>query len=199
MNTDVCSKILRVATYAMSATALAQKLGKSKGYMIADEIRHLVDNGQLVENTSGAYPTYKVAEQPVSTRACQTTARDTTVVADTVTTPAANKLPEGYVVSKAGKRKSDNKVGRKVTLPNGTSYFVENGDTLVNINDGDYVKIITSKNGAVPEAQISTLIEQYTHERSMTAYTIKHKFGSIGRDQAVGVLDYKITKCNKAA
>ena len=197
INNDVCAKILRAATYPMSATALANKIGKSKAYMIADEIRSLVNSGQLTENTSGTYPTYKTVERQCP--ACTTSTRDTTVVADTVQTPSQNKIPDGYTVSKAGKRKSDGKIGRKVTLPNGANYFVENGDTLVNINDGDYVKIITTKNGAVPEAQISTLIEQYTHERSMTAYTIKHKFGTIGRDQAVGVLDYKITKCNKAA
>ena len=195
MNNEITQKILRAATYSMSATAIAQKIGKSKGCQIADELDELVAEGKLACDDSGTYVTYKTVSQPVAT-CCN---KSTTVVADTVATAKNQAIPTGYTVSKVGKRKSDNKVGRKVTLPNGKSYFVENGDTLVNINDGDTVKVITSKNGAIPEAQLSTLIEDYTTQRGMTAYTIKHKFGTIGRDQTVGVMDYKITKCNKAA
>jgi hypothetical protein len=201
---EVQSLILRAATYAMSATAIANKIGKSKACQISDDLEALVEAGKLAVDTSGRYPLYKTVRAKTNRTSNTTTVATTSsnnnnsIVADGVSADTKS-IPEGYSVSKLGKRKSDGLVGRKVTLPNGSAYFVESGDTLVNINDGDDVRIITSKNGAMPEAQISTLIEQYTKNNGMTAYTIKSKCGCIGRDNTIGVLDYKIQKCNKAA
>jgi hypothetical protein len=192
-------KILAAATYAMSATAIAKSIGKSKACQIQDDLNELIKLGKLSYDGSGKYPMYKANRaRTTSAVSTATTASSTAVVADTVNV-GDKSIPDGYTVSKLGKRKSDGLVGRKVTLPNGQSYFVESGDTLVNINDGDTVRTITSKNGAMPEAQLSALIETYTVGHNMTAYTIKSKCGSIGRGESIGILDYKITKCNKAA
>jgi hypothetical protein len=206
---EIQKQILKAATYAMSATAIAKLIGKSKANQIINDLEQLVSEGKLTQDTTGKFPMYKVnnvkktaltnsSNNKAATASNNTTTKTTAVVADTVNV-AKETIPEGYTISKIGKRKSDGLVGRKVTLPNGKSYFVEIGDTIVNINDGDEVRTITSKNGAMPEAQLSTLIENYTKTNGMTAYTIKSKCGSIGRGEVVGVLDYKITKCNKAA
>lgn len=192
-------KILAAATYAMSATAIAKAIGKSKAIQIADDLEQLVHENKLAIDTSGKFPMYKTVRVRSTAVSTATTASNssTAVVADSVATN--NTIPDGYVVSRVGKRKSDGLVGRKVTLPNGRAYFVEIGDTLININDGDEVRTISSKNGAMPEAQLSALIESYTKNNNMTAYTIKSKCGYIGRGETVGILDYKIVKCNKAA
>lgn len=190
-------KILAAATYAMSATAIAKTIGKSKASQIIDELDSLVAEGKLAYDNSGKYPMYKTVRVRTTAVSTATTASNA-VVADSVDV-GSKTIPDGYTVSKVGKRKSDGLVGRKVTLPSGRSYFVESGDTIVNINNGDEVRTITSKNGAMPEAQLSALIERYTKDHNMTAYTIKSKCGYVGRGDTVGVLDYKITKCNKAA
>lgn len=197
MNNEIVKTILKVAKNPMSATAIAQQCGKSKGYMIQDELQSLVDNGQLIADDTGKFTTYKVARNSVtvSNKSSSDSTQNTLVVDKAI--PARESIPTGYAVSKHIIRKSDKAKGHVVTLPNASKVFVEDGYSLLVIN-GEPIKCVKSTTTAF------SLISKYATDHGMTPYTVENTMtGTVGKMEDIqsysGIIDIKIRKNNKAA
>lgn len=194
MDNNIAQAIKRVAVTPMSATAIAQKVGKSKGYMIQDELEALVEDGTLVADDSGKFTTYKVASRvTVSNNDRQ----QNTVVVDNAI-PQRKSIPAGYSVSKHIIRKSDRAKGHIITLPNNKGkVFVEDGYSLLVIN-GEAIKCVKTATTAL------SVISDYAADHGMTPFTVKNtETGTIGKVEDIqsysGIIDVTITKNNKAA
>ena len=200
MNNTIESAILRNATTPKSATALALSVGKSKAYMIQNELDALVSRGELEADNSGKYTTYKAVSRRV-TVSNTAAAQENTVVADTVA-PAREAIPAGYSVSKMVVRKSDKKKGHQITLPGSTAQnpkkiFVENGYSLVVIN-GEAIKCVKTPTSAIK------VIQDYASEHGMSPYIVRQTMtGTVGKVDDIqsfsGIIDLKVEKNNKAA
>lgn len=201
MNEQLAKSILNVAKNPMSATAIAQSVGKSKGYMIQDELQSLVDSGDLIADDSGKFTTYKAANKVTvanSRNAAKTSAASTenTLVVDKAI-PARENVPEGYSVSKHIVRKSDKAKGHIITLPNSSKVFVEDGYSLLVINN-EPIKCVKSTTTAF------SLIAKYATDHGMTPYTVENTMtGTVGKVEDIqsysGIIDIRIRKNNKAA
>jgi len=198
MDNVLASKILNAAKTALSATALANAVGKSKGYMIQEELDYLIGNGSLEVNEDGRFPTYVAKAGRVTVRTASPAVVQNNVVEDGA--PEKIKVPAGYTVSKKKfkKDKDGNKVeGRVITLPNGESKFVKTGYTLVAINNETY-KAVKSP------AALVKVISEYAADKGMTPYVVRASDGGTIGDPsnaalAGGVVSYTIEKTNKAA
>ena len=193
MDNNIVQAIKRVAVTPMSATAIAQKVGKSKGYMIQDELESLVNDGTLIADDSGKFTTYKLA-----TRVTVSNDRpQNTVVVDNAI-PQRKSIPAGYSVSKHIIRKSDRAKGHIITLPqNKGKVFVEDGYSLLVIN-GEAIKCVKTATTAL------SVISDYAADHGMTPFTVKNtETGTIGKVEDIqsysGIIDVTITKNNKAA
>lgn len=193
MNNQLAQAIVRVATTPMSATAIAQKVGKSKGYMIQDELESLVNDGTLIADDSGKFTTYKVASRV----SVSNSNRQNTQVVDSEI-PVQQRVPAGYSVSKRIVRKSDKAKGHIITLPGDKGkVFVEDGFSLLVIN-GEAVKCVKTATTAL------SVISEYAANHGMTPFTVKNTLtGTIGKVEDIqsysGIIDVTITKNNKAA
>ena len=198
MNEQLAKSILNVAKNPMSATAIAMQVGKSKGYMIQEELQSLVDNGSLIADDSGKFTTYKVARNNVTvsnTRSNSDNTQNTLVVDKAIAT--RETVPTGYSVSKHIIRKSDKAKGHIVTLPNSSKVFVEDGYSLLVINN-EPIKCVKTTTTAF------SLIAQYASDHGMTPYTVENTMtGTVGKVEDIqsysGIIDIRIKKNNKAA
>jgi len=194
MDSNIANAILRVAKNPMSATAIAQKVGKSKGYMIQDELESLVEDGQLIADDSGKFTTYKVTNRVT---VANTNSSQNTMVVDNAI-PVRERIPAGYSVSKHIIRKSDKAKGHIITLPNNKGrVFVEDGFSLLVIN-GEAIKCVKTAATAL------SVISEYAAQHNMTPFTVKNSMtGTIGKVEDIqsysGIIDIEITKNNKAA
>lgn len=194
MNSQIAQAIVRVAVNPMSATAIAQKVGKSKGYMIQDELESLVNDGTLIADDSGKFTTYKVAPRVTVSNSNR---QQNTQVVDSVI-PVQQRVPAGYTVSKHIVRKSDKAKGHIITLPGSKGkVFVEDGFSLLVIN-GEAIKCVKTATTAL------SVISEYAAEHGMTPFTVKNtQTGTIGKVEDIqsysGIIDVTITKNNKAA
>lgn len=198
MNAEIAKSILKIAKNPMSATAIAMQVGKSKGYMIQEELQSLVDNGSLIADDSGKFTTYKVARNNVTvsnTRSNSDNTQNTLVVDKAIAT--RETVPTGYSVSKHIIRKSDKAKGHIVTLPNSSKVFVEDGYSLLVINN-EPIKCVKTTTTAF------SLIAQYASDHGMTPYTVENTMtGTVGKVEDIqsysGIIDIRIKKNNKAA
>lgn len=199
MNNEIAQALLTAAVYEMSATALAQKIGKSKAYMVQDEIDQLVAEGKLIKNDSGRFVTYKAAPQRVAVRT------QTASVVEDSSASQDQELPAGYKVKKNSRgqiQKVQRKIngetvtGMNITTRTGDTYFVKDGSNLVVINDEAVGTVKT------PAAAINA-IARYAESHNMTAYTVRQNDNSAARATDIrsqcGVIDVKVVKNNKAA
>ena len=196
MNAEIAKSILKIAKNPMSATAIAMQVGKSKGYMIQEELQSLVDSGSLIADDSGKFTTYKVNRNNVTvSNQTQDNTQNTVVVDKAIV--AKETIPTGYNVSKHIIRKSDKAKGHIVTLPNSSKVFVEDGYSLLVIN-GEPIKCVKTTTTAFG------LISQYASDHGMTPYTVENTMtGTVGKIDDIqsysGIIDIRIKKNNKAA
>lgn len=207
-----------ITSFPQSATAIAKKLGLSKGSQIQDIINEFVDNDTIACDASGRFPVYTVIAKkaknvPVAATNASDEVVDNTQAGECKVIPESGRMTdvaidkdvyqelEGYKVIKPYTNKSG-QVGTRVILPivgsNGKkkTVFVKQGMTLVIINDQPKYIVDTP-------ARLIMACHTFAKENNMTASTITQaKVGQINGVNDIkmsDVVSMKIEKIDKGA
>lgn len=214
-NTKLLSAI---TSMPLSATAIAKKVGLSKGSQIQGALDELVDNGDITVDNSGRFPVYTKVASKKSTKKNEvavksetatatsnsgectfvpTDGRETSVSLD----PQIIKDLSGYTIKKPVTNKQG-QVGARITTPiltaegKNKTIFVAEGKTLVVINDKP--SYIVDK-----PIDVVNACHSFAKDKGFTAYNISQLgVGNINGANGVKMQDIvsmKISKVDKGA
>jgi hypothetical protein len=217
-----------IGNIGQSATALAKKLGLSKGSQIQGMIDELVDDGSVEKDESGRFVLYKKASKKASAKSAKKTVAATSAVAvtpvesapsvsdaDCSVIPESGKIQkmskdmdadatiqlDGYSVVKPATNKSG-QVGARVTLPIKDS---KGKNKTVFVKEGMTLVVINDKPCYMVNSPAKLIIACHTYakENGLSTYAIEQaKVGVIsGVDDVVmsDVVSMKIKKIDKGA
>ena len=217
-NVTIAKLLAAIGNIGQSATAIAKKLGLSKGSQIQDMINNLVDDGTVEADDSGRYVLYKkVAKKAASENevvkaspapAATVTDSDCTVIPENGRKQKLSAelnddnsmMLEGYSFTPATNKSGQ--AGTRVTLPikdskgKNKTVFVKEGMTLVVINDKPCYMVNSP-------TKLIIACHTYAKENGLSTYSIEQaKVGIIsGVDDVImsDVVSMKIKKIDKGA
>lgn len=196
-----------ITSMPLSATSIAKKLGASKGSVIQDNLDELVANGDIEVDNSGRFPVYtKVSNNNRSVTVTNNTTLSSTDdgecsyidskgKAKSVTSDLTLTELYGYKMERPATNKSG-QVGTRVTIPSGKKIFIQEGMTLVIINDKPCY-IVNSP------VRLVEACHSYARDNNIAAYKITQLgVGVINNEDNIKMSDIvsmKIDKIDKGA